>query len=162
MSLWWQIMNDILPSSALVGKFIWTWAELAQLSLFPTRPGRPKQTRPEKYPNSLLQLYLFSFTAGKLKMEDDLKFLCKCKTTSIFSLEWKTTYICSNGRWTQFFLMEDNLNVLYKWKTTTSSSNLRWSYFFLNGRLPQYLYKWKMTNFLQNRNKDFSQEKYGR
>jgi hypothetical protein len=49
------------------------------------------------------KLYLVSYTAGMLKMEDDLTFSGKWKTTYIF-FKWKTTSIVLK--------MEDDLNLV--------------------------------------------------
>ena len=45
-----------LESSALVGKFTWTWTELALLSLFPSLTPQPNPTQPDPTQSDLTQL----------------------------------------------------------------------------------------------------------
>ena len=119
--LYWESLQSetslqvILPSSALVGKFNWTWAELALLSVFPssdptlpdpTRPDltRPDPTRPWKvskhFFTAKLALYNLFYWLRWLHLEDNLNLFSKWKTTSTF-FQWKTT------------------SIFFKWNTTS-------------------------------------------
>ena len=97
---------QILPSSALVGKFIWTWAELALLSLFPSSdPSRADPTRPEKYQNSILS----KTNLVKLVLQVELTIFGR--RPQIF-VKWRTTSIFSKWRTNSNFIShnKDNLN----------------------------------------------------
>jgi hypothetical protein len=62
-------------------------------------------------------------------MEDNLKFVCKWKTTSYnfvvedepnYFCKWKTIYWFGNGRQLNLFLkIEEYLPFFFKWKTTS-------------------------------------------
>ena len=52
---------------------------------------------------SIKKLYLVSYTAGKLMMEENLTFLGKWKTTSIFFLMEDDLNFFENGRRPTFF-----------------------------------------------------------
>ena len=150
MLCWWSI---VLTSSALVGKFIWAWAELALLSLFPSsEPTRPEPTRPEPtgkvskqhfkhyflsqtYCTSWAH-YIWNTTSNFCQMEDDLNFF-------------------SNGRRPQFFFQMEEDIIFFKWKTTSIFFTWKMASFFSNRRWPQFFkwkttlifFKWKMTSF---------------
>ena len=127
----------VLPGSALVGKFIRTWAKLALLSLFLSS----NPTRPEKYQNRLLskttlvklvvqvELTLFKTTISNFcQMEDDLNFFSNGRRPQLF-FKWKTTPFFSNRRRPQ---------ILFLIRKTISSFHLNWRQpqLFFNERQP--------------------------
>ena len=88
-----------LPSSAPIGNFIWNWAELALLLLFPlTRLDPTWPGQQEMYQNSSVQqnffskscFYLLSYVQiSYLKMEDNLNFSEMEDNLNISEHEWQ-------------------------------------------------------------------------
>ena len=101
--LYWESLQSetslqvILPSSALVGKFNWTWAELALLSVFPSSdPTWPDPTRPDP-----------TWPDPTLKSIKTLFYSKTCFVQLVLLVE-----VTPFGRQPQFvFQMEDDLNL---------------------------------------------------